>query len=55
MAAMSPENITSSVMKFSCTERAIVLPILNSPITYLETKKAAEVENSGPKNRLEGS
>ena len=38
MAAISPARITSNVMKFSFTDLAIVLPILNSPIQYLEIK-----------------
>ena len=32
MAAIIPAKITSSVMKFSLTDFAMVLPILNSPI-----------------------
>src|SRR5687768_4623039 len=46
IAAINPEKITSRVMKCSSTDLAIVLPILNSPIIYFETKKAAKLNTA---------
>jgi hypothetical protein len=46
IAAINPAKITSSVIKFSFTDLAMVLPILNSPIIYLETKNAAKLKNA---------
>ena len=42
IAAIRPEKITSSVIKFSLTVLAIVLPILNSPIIYAAKKNATK-------------
>ncbi len=54
IAATSLANITSSVMKFSFTDLAIVLPILNSPIIYFETKKAAKLKKAAQSTAWNG-
>src|SRR4051812_49416615 len=43
MAANKPARITFKVIKCSSTDLAIVLPILNSPIKYLDIKKAMKL------------
>ena len=48
IAAIKPAKITSSVIKFSLTDLAIVFPILNSPMRYFETKNAAKLKDSCP-------
>jgi hypothetical protein len=54
IAAIRPANITSSVIKFSLTDLAMVLPILNSPIKYFETKKAAKLKNAAHNTAWKG-
>ena len=54
MAAINPEKITSSVMKSFVTELAMVLPILNSPITYFEIKKAPKLKSAAHKTAWKG-
>src|SRR5579863_754862 len=54
MAPISPEKITSSVIKSLLTEFAIVLPILNSPIRYLEMKNAAKLNKAAQRTAWKG-
>src|SRR5580765_7975716 len=54
MAPISPEKITSSVIKSLLTELAIVFPILNSPIRYLEIKNAAKLNNAAQSTAWKG-
>src|SRR6187402_1009967 len=54
MAAISPEKMTSKLIKSLPTELAMVLPILNSPITYLEMKKAAKLNTAAQRTAWKG-
>src|ERR1700712_3769785 len=54
MAPISPEKITSSVIKSLFTELAMVLPILNSPIRYLEIKNAAKLNKAAQSTAWKG-
>src|ERR1700733_7856884 len=54
MAAMRPAKITSRLMNSAWTELAIVLPILNSPITYLAMKKAAKLNRAAQRTAWKG-
>src|ERR1700676_4133821 len=54
IAPISPEKMTSSVIKCWLTELAIVFPILNSPIRYLEIKNAAKLNNAAQSTAWKG-
>src|SRR5882757_5302489 len=54
MAPIRPEKITSSVIKSLFTELAIVFPILNSPIRYLEMKNAAKLNKAAHRTAWKG-
>src|SRR5688572_1306648 len=54
MAATRPAKITWRLTKFSSTERAMVLPILNSPIIYFETKNAAKLKKAAHSTAWKG-
>src|ERR1700676_5394779 len=54
IAPMSPEKMTSSVIKRKLTELAIVLPILNSPIRYFEIKNAAKLNSAAQSTAWKG-
>src|SRR5580698_674122 len=54
IAAIRPENITVRLMKSILTEAAIVLPILNSPTTYREMKKAAKLKTAAQSTAWNG-
>src|SRR4030095_3277730 len=54
MAAINPEKITGSVIKCSSTDLEMVLPILNSPIIYFETKKAAKLNRAAHNTAWKG-
>jgi DNA-directed RNA polymerase subunit L len=54
MAAINPEKITGKVMKCSFTDLEIVFPILNSPIIYFETKKAAKLKRAAQSTAWKG-
>src|SRR5687768_6403175 len=54
MAAIKPAKITSRVIKFSFTDLAIVLPILNSPIKYFDTKNAAKLKKAAHNTAWKG-
>src|SRR3954468_9440804 len=54
MAATSPAQMTCRLMKCSSTDFEIVFPILNSPIIYFETKKAAKLKSAAQSTAWKG-
>src|SRR5579862_3848990 len=54
IAARSPANMTSRVIKSFVTEFAMVLPILNSPMTYLLIKNAPKLNTAAQSTAWNG-
>src|SRR2546430_12072041 len=54
IAAIRPAKITRKLIKCSFTDLEIVLPILNSPMIYLETKKAAKLKTAAQSTAWKG-
>src|SRR5688572_9748421 len=54
IAAIRPAKITWRLIKGSCTDFEMVLPIANSPIIYFETKNAAKLKNAAHSTAWKG-
>src|SRR5450432_928012 len=54
MAPISPEKMTSRVIKSLLTELAIEFPILNSPIRYFDMKNAAKLNTAAQSTAWNG-